>query len=150
MCVVVEEGADGDFEGGVFAGLAGAVGAEAVAAALGLVLGVEAEVDEGVVAEGGGHEDVAAVAAVAAGGAALGDKLFAAEGHAAVAAVAGLDPDSCFINKHAISSVQACVEGARLLILLEAGDSVDREECFDCWRTRVLLRILADLTVIIC
>ena len=72
MCVVVEEGADGDFEGGGLAGLAGAVGAEAVAAALGFVLGVEAEVDEGVVGERGGHEDVAAVAAVAAGGAARG------------------------------------------------------------------------------
>ena len=71
-----------------------------MAAALGFVLGVEAEVDEGVVAEGGGHEDVAAVAAVAARGAAAGDELFAAEGHAAVAAVAGLDPDSCFINEH--------------------------------------------------
>ena len=43
--VVVEDGAYGDFEGGVFACGAGAVGAEAVAAALGLVLGVEAEVD---------------------------------------------------------------------------------------------------------
>ena len=50
--------------------------------------------------ERGGHEDVAAVAAVAAGGAALGDELFAAEGHAAVAAVAGLDSDSCFVDKH--------------------------------------------------
>src|SRR5258708_7610151 len=115
--VVVEEGAYGDFEGGVLAGLAGAVGAEAVAAALGLVLGVEAEVDEGVVAEGGGHEDVAAVAAVAAGGTALGDKFFAPEGHAAVATVTGFDTNSCLINKHAISSVQACAEVARWLLL---------------------------------
>jgi hypothetical protein len=71
-----------------------------VFAAFGLVLGVEAEVDEGVVAERRGHEDVAAVAAVAAGGATAGDELFAPEGHAAIAAVAGLDSDSCFINKH--------------------------------------------------
>ena len=98
--VVEEEGADGDFEGDGLAGFAGAVGAEAVAAALGLVLGVEAEVDQGVVGEGGGHEDVAAVAAVSAGGAATGNELLAAEGHAAVAAVAGLDADFCFINKH--------------------------------------------------
>jgi hypothetical protein len=93
------------------------------------VLGVEAEVNEGVVAEGGGHEDVAAVASVASGRAALGDKFFAAEGHAAVATVAGLDPDSCFINKHAISSVQACYEGARLLIPLIYGKSVGGSEC---------------------
>src|ERR1700742_400555 len=64
--VVVEEGADGNFECGGFAGLTGAVGAKAVTAPLCFVLGIEAEVNEGVVAEGRGHEDVAAVAAVAA------------------------------------------------------------------------------------
>jgi hypothetical protein len=147
--VVVEEGADGNFEGGGFAGLAGAVGAEAVAAALGLVLGVEAEVDEGVVAEGGGHEDVAAMATVASRWASLGNKFFAAEGHAAVAAVSGFDPDSCFINKHAISSVQACAEVARLLILLWDGDDVPEGE-FLIVGGAVLLRILTALTVIIC
>jgi hypothetical protein len=120
--VIVEESADGDLEDSVFPGLAGAVGAEAVAAALSFVLGVETEVNQSVVTERGGHEDVAAVAAVASGGAALGNKFFAAEGHAAVATVAGLDPDSCLINKHAISSVQACAEAARLLILLVDGD----------------------------
>jgi hypothetical protein len=57
-------------------------------------------VDEGVMAEGGRHENVAAVPAVAARGAAPGNELFAPEGHAAIAAVAGLDSDSCFINKH--------------------------------------------------
>ena len=98
--VVVEEGADGDVEDGGLAGGAGHVGAEAVAAALGLPLGVEAEVDEGVVGERGAHEDVAAVAAVAAGGTAAGDEFFAAEGHAAVAAVAGLDSDLGFVDEH--------------------------------------------------
>ena len=49
--VVEEEGADGDFESRVLAGLAGAVGAEAVSATLSFVLGVETEVDERVVAE---------------------------------------------------------------------------------------------------
>ncbi len=77
-----------------------------MAAALGLPLGVEAEVDEGVVAEGGGHEDVAAVAAVAAGGASAGNELFAAEGHAAIATVASFYTDFCFIDKHAIFSVR--------------------------------------------
>ena len=71
-----------------------------MAAALGFVLGVEAEVDEGVVGERGAHEDVAAVAAVAAGGTAAGDEFFAAEGHAAVAAVAGFDADLCFVDEH--------------------------------------------------
>ena len=98
--VVVEEGAYGNFEGCTFARVSGAVGAEAVASALGFVLGVEAEVDQGVVAEGGGHEDVAPVTAISAGGTALGNELFAAKGHAAVATVTGFDTDSCFINKH--------------------------------------------------
>jgi hypothetical protein len=46
------------------------------------------------------HEDVAAAAAVAAGGTAAGDELFAAEGHAAVAAVAGFDANFGFIDEH--------------------------------------------------
>jgi hypothetical protein len=57
-------------------------------------------VDESVVAEGRGHEDVAAMAAVAAGGTSTGNELLAAKGHTAITAVAGLDSDSCFINKH--------------------------------------------------
>jgi hypothetical protein len=113
------------------------------------VLGVEAEVDEGVVAEGGGHEDVAAVAAVAAGGAALGNEFFTPESHAAVATVTGFNTNSCLVNKHAISSVQAWVEVAMLLILLALGEA---------WIARsglvvggsLFFRILADLTVIIC
>src|SRR5579875_3126304 len=98
---VVEQGADGDFEDGGLAGGAGHVGAETVAAALGLPLGVEAEVDEGVVGERGAHEDVAAVPAVSAGRAAAGDELFAPERHGAVAAVAGFDSDSGFVDEHA-------------------------------------------------
>ena len=97
---VVDDGADGHVEGGVFAGVAAHVGAEAVAAALGFPLGVVAEVDEGVVGERAAHKDVAAVAAVAAGGTAAGNEFFAAKGHGAVAAVAGLDTDASFIDKH--------------------------------------------------
>jgi hypothetical protein len=76
-----------------------------VAAALGFVLGIEAEVDKGVVRQRGLHEDVAAVASVAARGTAAGDEFFAPEGHAAVAAVASFDPDSCFIDEHCCSNV---------------------------------------------
>jgi hypothetical protein len=56
--------------------------------------------DEGVVALRGLHEDVAATAAVAAGGTAARDELFAAEGHAAVAAVAGFDANFGFVEEH--------------------------------------------------
>ena len=97
---VEERGADGDLEGDGVAVLAGAVGAHAVLAALALVLGVVAEVDEGVVALGADHDDVAAAASVAAGGTATGDELFAAEGHAAVAAVAGFYANFGFIDEH--------------------------------------------------
>ena len=98
--VVVEEGADRNFVGGGFCGGAGHVGAETVATALGLVLGVEAEVDEGVVRERGGHEEVATMASVASGWASTRDEFFAPEGHATVAAVPGFYANFGFVNKH--------------------------------------------------
>ena len=98
--LVVEGGADRDLQDDGVAVEAGAVGAHAVLAALGLVLGVVAEVDQGVVALGADHDDVAAAAAVAAGGTAAGHELLAPEGHAAVAAVAGFDANFCFIDEH--------------------------------------------------
>ena len=98
--LVVEGGADGDLEGDGAAVESGAVGAEAVFAALGFVLGVVAEMDESVVALRTGHDDVAAAAAVAAGGTAAGHEFFAAEGHAAIAAVAGFYANFGFIDEH--------------------------------------------------
>ena len=80
--------------------LAAAVGTHAVLAALRLVLGVVAEVDQRVVALRRLHDDVAAAAAVAAGRAAAGHELLAPKGHAAVAAVAGFHSDFGFIDKH--------------------------------------------------
>jgi hypothetical protein len=98
--LVVKGSADGDLEDDGVAVEAGAVGAHAVLAALALVFGVVAEVDEGVVALRAFHDNVAAAAAVAARGTAAGDELLAAEGHAAVAAVAGFDANFCFIDEH--------------------------------------------------
>jgi hypothetical protein len=49
----------------------------------------------------GFHNNIAAPPAVAAGGAAARDKLLPAKGHASVATVASLNPDDCFVNKHA-------------------------------------------------
>ena len=98
--LVVEGGADGDLDGDGATIEAGTVGTHAVLPALGFVLRVVAEMDEGVVALGADHDDVAAASAVAAGGTAAGDEFFAAEGHAAVAAVAGFYFDFCFIDKH--------------------------------------------------
>ena len=72
----------------------------AVASALGFVFGIKAEMHERVVAFARFHPDVAALAAVAAGRTAAGDELFAAEGHAAVAAVAGFDSNYGFVDEH--------------------------------------------------
>ena len=95
----------GDLE--VVGRLAGAVGALAVLAAAGLELGVEAEVDEGVL--GGSRDDVdrAAVAAVAAVGTAARDELLAAEAQAAAPAVAGGDVDVDLIDEHRLISIRA-------------------------------------------
>ena len=69
-------------------------------ATLALVFRVVAEMDQRVVALRTDHDDIAAMAAVAARGSAARNELFAPEGHAAVAAVAGLDANFCFINEH--------------------------------------------------
>jgi len=71
-----------------------------VLAALRFVLGVIAEVDQSIVALRGNHDNVAAAAAIASGRTAAGHELLAPKGHAAVAAVAGLDANFCFINEH--------------------------------------------------
>ena len=98
--VVVQDRAYRNFQQNVHALAAGAVGAFAVASALRFVFGIEAEVHQRVVAFAGLHDDVAALAAVAARGAAARNELLPAEGHAAVAAVAGFDPNFCLVDKH--------------------------------------------------
>src|SRR5437660_708895 len=83
--VVIKDGADGDFEHDIVAFASALIAAFAVASALGLVLRVEAEMDQRVVALAGFHVDVAAAAAVAAGRAAARNELFAAKRDASVA-----------------------------------------------------------------
>ena len=83
----------------VLAALAVHLLAHAVLAALGLELLLVAEVDQRVEVLVGLQPDVAAVAAVAAVGAAERDELLAAEADAAVAAVAGGDRDFCFVDE---------------------------------------------------
>ena len=97
---VVERGADGHLQRDGAAVLAGAVRSHAVLAALRFVLGVEAEMNQRVVALAGFHQDVAAASAVAARRAAARHELLAAEGHAAVAAVAGFDANFDFVDEH--------------------------------------------------
>ncbi len=102
--VVVDDRPDRNFQKYVAALASGLVGAFAVTSALGLVLGIEAEMHERVVALAGFHDDVAALAAIAAGGPAARDKLLPAECHAAVAAVAGLYLDFCFVDEHGLAN----------------------------------------------
>ncbi len=84
----------------------GAVRAHAVLAALRLVLRVIAEVNQRVVPLARLHDHVAAAAAVAARGPPARHELLAPEGHAAVAAVAGLHANLGFIDKHGVAGVR--------------------------------------------
>ena len=68
-----------------------AIAAFAVAAALGLMFGIKAEMEKRVVVLAGDQGDIAAAASVAAAGTAAGNVFLAPKGQAAVAAVAGLN-----------------------------------------------------------
>src|SRR5258708_38491106 len=83
-----------------------------MAAALGLVLRVVTEMDQSIVALTRFHEDVATAAAISTTRAAARYELLPAKRNAAVTAIARLDPDSCFINKH---SLVTSVTNARAL-----------------------------------
>ena len=73
-----------------------------MASALGLVLGVEAEVNQGVVPFARLHDDVAATATIAARGAAARNKFFPPEGDTAIAAIPRLHPNFCLIDEHCV------------------------------------------------
>src|SRR5581483_550132 len=98
--VVTHERADGHLQDQVRAGVPGSVRAFAVAPAVRLEFPVVAVAQQRVVVRIGLDVDAAAVAAVAAGGSSARNIFLAAECHAAVAAVAGLHVDFCFIDKH--------------------------------------------------
>src|SRR5215472_16925963 len=82
--VVVGQRAHRNLQNQILAGMAGAVGTFAVAAAIGPEFAVVPVTEQGVVVRIGFEVDAAAVAAIAARRSAAGDVLFAAEGHAAV------------------------------------------------------------------
>src|SRR5467141_804744 len=98
--VVEHQRADGNLQDHVRAGMAGAVGAFAVAAAIGLEFAVVPVAEQRVVVWIGFKIDAAAMTAIAAGGTAAGHVFFAPEGHAAIAAVARLHEYFGFINEH--------------------------------------------------
>jgi hypothetical protein len=71
-----------------------------MASALRLVFGVETEVHQSVVALARFHNDVAAIAAIAAGRPTPRNVLFPTEGETAVTAVPSLYSDCGFIDEH--------------------------------------------------
>jgi hypothetical protein len=98
--IVVDRSANRYLQDQVFAFFAGAIGTFAVTTAIGFVLGVETEVNKGVMSLTRHHDDVAAIAAVATRRATARNKFFPAEGHTAVATVSRFDTDFCFVDKH--------------------------------------------------
>jgi len=97
---VVSERANGNEQGHVRAGMAGAIRAFAVAAAIGFEFAIVTVAKKRVVVGIRFEIDAAAMAAVASGRTAAGNEFLAAKRDAAVAADAGLYQDFCFVNKH--------------------------------------------------
>ena len=102
--VVEHDRSDRNFQDDAFAVASGLVRAFAVTPALRGVFGIEAEVHQRIVALARFHDDVAALAAIASGRSTARNELLAAEGHAAIAAVSGFDPNFRLINKHCRST----------------------------------------------
>src|SRR6185312_15055616 len=100
---VINNRADGNFEQNVFALAPGFVGAFAVTSALCLVFRIKSKMHQRVVAFAGFHDDIPALATIAAGGTTARDKLLPAKGEAAVATVAGFDSDYGLVDEHVVS-----------------------------------------------
>jgi hypothetical protein len=97
---VEDDGADGYGEDRWNARAAVAIGPFAVASALGLEFTIVTIAKKRVVVRVGLDVDVATIATVATRRAAARDIFFATEGHAAVATIAGLHDNFCFISEH--------------------------------------------------
>ena len=98
--IVEDQRADRNLQDHFVAGVAGAVGAFAVAAAVGFEFAVVAVAQQSVVVGIGFEIDAAAVASIAAGGAAAGHEFFATKRDAAVAAATGFYVDFGFVDEH--------------------------------------------------
>jgi hypothetical protein len=112
---VIDERADGDLQDRVRAGMAAAIRAFAVASAIAAKFAIVTVAQQRVVVRIRFYKNAAAVAAIAAGRAAPGDVLLAAEGHATVAAVACLDQNFGFVYKHREESYSNSTGGGACL-----------------------------------
>src|SRR5580704_9175323 len=126
---IVDDGAHGrgNVDRCAFAALA--VAAFAVAAPLGLVFGVETEVQEGIVMLAGDQDHIAALASVAAAGPAARNEFLAPEGETAVAAVAGFDRNYDLIDKHVGGNRSITVAARKRLRKLFGGFDADELAC---------------------
>ncbi len=125
-----------------------AIAAFAVPPALGLVLGIKAEMQQRVVVFAGDKNHVAAAPAVAAAGSAARDILLPPERKTAIAAVARLHADSYFINKHgsrAGFSPEAADRGGAIRSRLDADELAETaaiakyDDAGDLRKQRVIL-----------
>src|SRR5262249_14568269 len=110
---VADEGAERDADNPVHARLAVLVLAAAVLAALGAIVLLVLEVEKGRQLLVGDEDDVAAVAAIAPGRAALGHVRLAAECGDAVPAVAGADIDLGFVDEDHAAGAAAYTDTRR-------------------------------------
>src|SRR5919204_3070593 len=77
-----------------------------MAPALRFVFGIKAEVNQRIVALAGFHHNVAPAPAVAARWTSTRHELLAPEGNAAIAAIARLHSDFCFVDEHRQTQIQ--------------------------------------------
>src|SRR5437588_12944413 len=98
--VVEHQCADGNFEDHILTGMARAVGTLSVPSPIGLEFAIVAVAQQGIVVGIGLEIDAPTMAAITAGGTAARHVFFASEGHATVAAVAGLHEYFGFIHEH--------------------------------------------------
>ena len=109
----VRDRAHGNQQGHIVAGLAGAIGTFAVAAAVSLEFPVVTVAQQRVVVGIGFKVDTAAASTIAAGGSSAWNVFFATERDAAVATVAGFYVDFGFVNEHFYPTCEPASEGGR-------------------------------------
>src|ERR1700731_1675418 len=97
---VVNNGSDRHLQNNVFTFATALVRALAVTSSLCLVFRIEAKMHQRVVALAGFHDDISALASVAARRPATRNIFFPAERHTAIAAVARFHPNFCLVDKH--------------------------------------------------
>ena len=126
--VVVDDGAHGNGNLDIFAVASMAIAAFAVAAAFGSEDVIVAEFQEGVLVAIGDEVDVAAVAAITAAGSALWHELLAAEGNAAMTAVACFDCDLGFVDEQGLFDRLNRDESSRRALILELNNAGNLRE----------------------